>query len=120
MSNDQPHSSLSVRWTSALVSMLGTLEILMAFDAGSALTRAVGIVGGLALAATPWVARRTRGVSLLLLVAGTVPFALLTLTSLVTPMLAMVAWILMGFIYRHQTRPELSIAGTSTSQLLVL
>jgi hypothetical protein len=92
---------------SALVSLLGAFEVLMAFGAGSDLIRVVGIVCGLALAAAPWAARRVRGVTLLLVVVGTVPFAVLTLTSLVTPVLAIVAWILMGLIHRDRTGSEL-------------
>jgi hypothetical protein len=107
MSNDRTTSSLSVRWMSVLVSLLGAFEVLMAFGAGSDLIRVVGIVGGLALAAAPWAARRVRAVTVVLLVVGTVPFAVLTLTSLVTPVLAIVAWILMGLIHRDWTHPGL-------------
>jgi hypothetical protein len=107
MSGDRTTSSRSVLWMSALVSLLGAFEVLMALGAGSGLTRVVGIVGGLALVAAPWAARRLRGVTLLLLVVGTVPFAVLTLTSLVTPVLAVLAWILMGLVHRDRIRPAL-------------
>ena len=71
----------------------------MALGAGSALIRVVGIVGGLALAAAPWVVGRARGMTLALLVVGTIPFAALTPTSLISPVLAIVAWVLMALIW---------------------
>jgi hypothetical protein len=107
MSTDRTTSSLSTLWMRALMSLLGTFERLMALGAGSAITWLVGIVGGLGLAAAPWAMERVRGMTLALLVVGTVPFAALTVTSLVSPVLAIVAWILMGLIHRDRTGPEL-------------
>jgi hypothetical protein len=105
MSTDRATSSLSTRWMCALVSVLGAFEMLMAFGAGSALTRVVGIVGGLALGAAPWLVGRANVAALALLVAGIPPFVALTATSLVPSVLALVAWILMALIYRDQPRP---------------
>ena len=105
MSDNGTTSTLSMRWMFSLVSLLGAFEMLMALSAGPSLLRAVGVVGGLALAAAPWAARRFRGVTLVLLIVGTFPFAVLTVTSLVTPVLAIVAWILMGLIHRDGTIP---------------
>ena len=96
MTSNRTTSMLSTRWMCALVSLLGAFEVLMGLGAGSALVRVVGIVGGLALAAAPWVAGRVRGLTLL--VVGTVPFVALTFTSLVSPLLAVLAWILMGLV----------------------
>ena len=107
MSNNGTTAALSTRWMCSLVSLLGALQVLMAIGSASALVRVVGVVGGLSLAAAPWVAQRVQGASLLLLVVGTVPFAALTITSLVTPVLATMAWILMGLIRRDRTRPAL-------------
>jgi hypothetical protein len=107
MNADRTTSSLSTRWMRLLVSLLGAFEVLMALSAGSEITRLVGIVGGLGLAAAPWVVGRIRGVTLALLALGTVPFAALTVTSLVSPVLTTVAWILMGLIHRERTGPEL-------------
>jgi hypothetical protein len=103
MSGIRSTSALSTQWMCTLVSLLGAFEILMAVGAGSPVVRVVGVVGGLALAAAPWVPGRVRGLALLLLVVGTVPFAALTVTSLVSPLLAIVAWILMGLIHRDRT-----------------
>jgi hypothetical protein len=107
MSGNRTTSGLTNVWMCSLVTLLGAFEVLMAVGAGSSLVRVVGVVGGLALAAAPWVPSRVRGLALLLLVVGTVPFAALTITSLVSPLLAIVAWILMGLIHRDRTRPAL-------------
>jgi len=107
MSTDRT-TSLGTRWMCALVSLLGAFEVLMALGAGSALTRTVGVVGGLALVAAPWLVHRMRVVALALLAVGTVPFAVLTVTSLVAPALAVVAWILMALVLRERTRSEAS------------
>jgi len=109
MSTDRTTSSPSTRWMSALVSLLGAFEVLMGLGSGSALTRVVGVVGGLALVAAPWVAGRVRGLTLALLVVGTVPFAALTVTSLVSPVLGIVAWVLMGLIHRDRNVPVLPV-----------
>lgn len=103
MSTGRTTASLSTRWMRVLVSLLGAFEMLMAVGAASALIRVVGIVGGLALAAAPWVTGRARGLAFVLLVVGTVPFAALTATSLVPPVLAAVAWVLMGLLHRDRT-----------------
>jgi len=112
MSTDRTASSLGTRWMCVLVSLLGAFEVLMALGAGSALTCTVGVIGGLALAAAPWLARRMRVVALGLLAVGTVPFAVLTVTSLVAPLLAVVAWILMALVLREITRSEASAPST--------
>ena len=104
MSTETTAPTLSTRWMCSLVSLLGAFEVLMGLGAGSALTRVVGMVGGLALAAAPWVAGRVKGLTLVLLVVGTVPFAALTATSLVSPLLAVLAWILMGLIQRGRSQ----------------
>jgi hypothetical protein len=100
MRTEMTAPTLSTRWMCVLVSLLGAFEVLMGIGAGSAVTRVVGIVGGLALAAAPWVSGRVNGLTLL--VVGTVPFAALTVTSLVSPVLAVLAWILMGLIQRDR------------------
>ena len=103
MSADLTRPSLSNRWMCALVSVLGACEVLMALGAGSALTRAVGVVGGIALAAAPWFVGRVNGVALVLLMVGTVPFVALTVMSLISPLLAVLAWVLMGLVRRGRT-----------------
>ena len=115
MSDDLTRQSLSNRWMCALVSVLGACEVLMALGAGSALTRAVGIVGGIALAVAPWFVGRSNGVSLVLLIVGTVPFAALTVMSLVSPLLVVIAWILIGLIHRGRTLSRSRREGATES-----
>jgi len=79
----------SAYWLRVLLSLLGCFQLLMAVTAASVTTLVVGVAGGLAVLAS-WVpaGARTR---LLLVTAGTVPFAVLTWSSLVTPLLALTA-----------------------------
>jgi hypothetical protein len=112
MTGHRTTPSLSAGW-SVLVSILGAFEVLMALGAGSPLLRSVGVVGGVSLAAAPWVIGRLRALALALVVVGTVPFAALTLTSLVTPLLSLLAWILIALIYRDRARRELPAPSVS-------
>lgn len=81
---------LARNWLRALLSVLGGFELLMAVSAAPIVTVVVGIVGGLALVAAPWAPGR-RPVRLSLLLLGTLPFMLLTWSSIATPLLAAVA-----------------------------
>jgi hypothetical protein len=76
------------RWLSVLVSTVGACEVLVALSAAGAGTAVLGVVGGLLLAATPWLPGRDRPHALVLGALGTLPFAVLTWTSLVTPLVA--------------------------------
>lgn len=76
-------------WFRILVSVLGAFELLMAVSAGPWPTIAVGVVGGLALVAAPWLSAARP--ALVLLVIGTLPFAVLTWWSLAGPLLAVLA-----------------------------
>ena len=76
-------------WWHLLVSVLGAFELLMAVSAGPTVTIAVGVLGGVALAVAPWLpAWRIR---LVLLLIGTLPFAILTWWSVAAPVLAVLA-----------------------------
>lgn len=74
------------RWPQVLIGGLGACVLLMAV---SVVPLLVGVVGGLALAAAPWVPSAVA--RMVLLLAGSVPFAILTWQSLVTPLLAVLA-----------------------------
>jgi hypothetical protein len=78
-------------WLAGLVSVLGVLEVLMAMSVGSVTVLAIGLAGGLALIAAPWLTGRVRRWGLLLLLIGAVPFAVATWWALVPPLLAVVA-----------------------------
>ncbi|MCU1455857.1 MAG: hypothetical protein JWN46_4003 [Acidimicrobiales bacterium] len=95
-------------WMRGLVSLLGAFEILMAVSAGPTLTVAVGIIGGAALIAAPWVRRRAR---LGMLIVGTLPFAALTWWSLVGPLLAVVALAIGLTTAGHGGRPSIRRGG---------
>lgn len=82
---------IRTNWTRVLVSLLGAFVLLMAVSAGPVSTIVVGAVGGVALMAAPWVIGQTRALGVVLLLIGTLPFALLTWWSVVTPLLAVLA-----------------------------
>jgi hypothetical protein len=77
-------------WPRVLLSALGGFEILMAAGAAPVLL-AVGVAGGGCLIAAAWLRPRRRWLLPVLLVAGTVPFALLAWTALVPVLLAVAA-----------------------------
>lgn len=85
----------------ALLSLLGGFELLMAVSAAPTTTAAVGVLGGLALVAVPWVPGGLPA-RLSLLALGTLPFMLLTWSSLATPLLAAVALGLGTTVLRRQ------------------
>ncbi len=80
---------IATTWPLLLVSALGAFEVLMAVSAGSVMTAAVGVAGGVALMAAPW--PQSARLRMALLIIGTVPFALLTWWSVASPLLAVVA-----------------------------
>ena len=96
--------ALPSRWLRTLVSVLGGFEVLMALRATPVLT-AVGVLGGLALLVAPWLLARARPVGLLLVGLGTVPFAALTWWTLVGPLLAVVALVLVAAASRRSHPP---------------
>jgi hypothetical protein len=77
---------LAGSWLHILIGLLGAFEVLMAVSAGPAPTVAIGLIGGLALMAAPWLP--SLPVRMGLLVIGTVPFAALTWWSAAGPLLA--------------------------------
>jgi hypothetical protein len=76
-------------WFRVLLTALGGFELLMAAGAGP-LIMAVGVVGGFALIAAAWLRPGSRDVLLGLVVAGTVPFAVLAWSAVVPLLLAVV------------------------------
>jgi len=77
-------------WLRVLVSVLGGYYLVLA--GGTSGTRAaLGALGGFAVFAAPWVARRSPRWALVLLVCGALPFAVATWWSVVTPVVAILA-----------------------------
>jgi len=71
----------------ALVSMLGICYLLLSGVASAPAATLAGL-GGFAVFAAPWVAKKFPRWAVVLLVGGAVPFAVATWWSLITPALA--------------------------------
>lgn len=87
-------------WPAVLVSVLGACQILVAVSATPLGIAVLGVVGGLALGACPWWKGRGGRWALPLGALGTVAFAVLTCTSLVSPLVAVLALGLLT-VHRH-------------------
>jgi hypothetical protein len=81
---------IRTHWLAGLLGVLGAAELLMAVSAPP-VPAVVGIVGGLALIATPWPAPHSRTISWILLAIGVLPFAALTYWAVVPVELAVLA-----------------------------
>lgn len=103
---------IQANWTRGLVSLLGAFEFLMAISAAPVSTMIVGIGGAIALMIGPWLTSRMYFLSLLLL--GTLPFAILTWWSLITPVLAIVALTIGLTILRDPVLPPRPQPGRAT------
>ena len=95
------------------LSMLGGFELLLAAGSAPPLIAGTGVVGGVALMATAWwrVARFARWGLLLL---GTVPFAVLTWWSIASPLTALLAAGIGGYLIRQ---PDGRDSPRSTTEL---
>jgi hypothetical protein len=97
---------IRTHWLAGLVSVLGAAEVLMAVSA-PATTAVIGVIGGLALIAAPWLAPRSRTLSWILLAIGVVPFTALTYWAVVPAVLALLALaIAVPLMVRGQHRPR--------------
>jgi hypothetical protein len=74
-----------------LVGLLGAFELLMAVSAGPSLSVIAGVLAGGALIAAAVVTRPGRQALVGVLVAASLPFAVLTWWTIVTPLLTVVA-----------------------------
>ena len=89
------HHFLSVvakNWLRGLLGILGALELLMAVSAAPTITVAAGLVAGAALIAAAVLTKPGRQTTVSLLVAASLPFAILTWWTIVTPLLTVVAF----------------------------
>jgi uncharacterized membrane protein YhaH (DUF805 family) len=81
---------IRVHWPAGLLGVLGAAELLMAVSAPP-IAAVIGVVGGLALIAAPWLILHSRSMSWLLLVIGAVLFTALTYWAVVPDLLAVLA-----------------------------
>lgn len=91
------HDFLSVvakNWLRGLLGILGALEVLMAVSAASMIAFAAGLVGGGALIAASALPKPGKQTTVSLLVAASLPFAILTWWTIVTPLLTVVAFVI--------------------------
>ena len=84
-------SVVATNWLRGLLGVLGGFELLMAVSAASAVTVAAGIVAGGALVTAAVMTGPGRQAMVGLLVAATLPFAVLTWSTIVTVLLTVVA-----------------------------
>ena len=96
-------------WLTILVSFLGAAQMLMALSARPG-PQVVGLVGGLAVIASPWVARRSRRVAGGLLVVGAGAFAVLTYWAVV-PVLVALLVVVVGIPVVLRGAPGRVLAG---------
>ncbi|WP_353651338.1 hypothetical protein ABLG96_10875 [Nakamurella sp. A5-74] len=82
-------AAIASDWLSALLTLLGAFVLMMALTAAP-VTTIVGVIGGLVVMTGAWLPVR-RPVRMLLVAAGTLPFAVLTWWTLLTPALAVLA-----------------------------
>jgi len=91
------HHFLSVvakNWLRGLLGILGALELMMAVSAAPTITVAAGLVAGGALIAAAIQTKPGRQTRVSLLVAASLPFAILTWWTIVTPLLTVVAFVI--------------------------
>jgi hypothetical protein len=111
----------SAAWVPLLISILGGFEIFMAVSAGPAATIVVGIIGGLALMAAPWI--KGRAAPIMLLLIGTLPFAVIAWWSVAAPVLAVVAlgiglaWLRSGHSRKHIRAKSISATDDVTASV---
>jgi hypothetical protein len=84
-------------WMATLVSVLGVYEILLSINTGSVIFVS-GIVGGLLVIASPWVGRRSSTLGAVLLVLGSLVWAVLAWWSIIAPVIALLALGIGGYV----------------------
>lgn len=95
--------AITQHWLQVLLSVLGGLEVLLAISAAPVPIAVIGASSGVLLLAAPWLPVRASMRAALMLIA-VVPFALLTWTSLVTPLIALLAIFICAGWWRSITR----------------
>ncbi len=82
------------RWLRGLLGILGGLELLMAVSAAPTVTVAAGLVAGGALIAAAVLIKPGKQRTVSVLAAASLPFAIMTWWTIVTPMLTLVAFVI--------------------------
>jgi hypothetical protein len=108
-------SVVATYWLRGLLGALGVFELLMAVSAALNITVAIGLVAGGALIGAAILARPGKRTMIAVLVAATLPFAVLTWWTIVTPLLTVVAFVI-GFAATGRSVRSTD-AGTSAAQL---
>jgi hypothetical protein len=91
-------------WTPGLVSLLGAFVVLMAVSATPLPTAAIGVAGGLAVIAAPWLSPRTKPAIIAALLTAALPFAIVTWWSIASPLVAVLA-LTIGLTTIRHNRP---------------
>ena len=89
-------SVVATHWLRGLLGVLGVFELLMAISAAPNITVATGLVAGSKLIAAAVVTRPGKRTMMAVLVAATLPFAVVTWWTIVAPLLTVVAFVI-GF-----------------------
>jgi hypothetical protein len=103
--NDGTVSSPRRWWMATLVTVLGIYEVLLSLNSG--LTVLVsGVVGGILVALSPWLVRRSTTLGVVLLVVGALVWGIIAWWSIIAPLIAIVALAIGGYLAlksRHLT-----------------
>ncbi|MEO6571441.1 MAG: hypothetical protein ABIO83_07825 [Ilumatobacteraceae bacterium] len=87
-------SVVAKNWLRGLLGTLGALELLMAVSAAPTITIGTGLVAGGALIAAAVLTKSGKQTTVSLLVAASLPFAIVTWWTIVTPLLTVVAFVI--------------------------
>ena len=92
-------------WPAILTGILGVSLMLVAATADRPLLLGLGIFGGLAVAAAPWIASRSVPFAATALLLGALPFAALTWWTVITPLTAALALAAGAVAIRRRHQP---------------
>ena len=87
-------NAVANNWLRGLLFTLGAFELVMAVSAAPSMTVAAGLVAGGVVIAAAFLTKRGRKTTVSLLVMASLPFAILTWWTVVTPMLTTVAFVI--------------------------
>lgn len=91
-----------------LVSILGAYEVVLASSASTGVLVS-GLIGGLFVVASPWIAKQSAKVGTALLVVGSLVWAILAWWSIIAPLIALVDLGIGGYILRSAARENRAV-----------